>query len=145
MCSPDMMNTARVAIIKSALGAPTTTFLAASPALSNSYCNSGRTIHNANRPTGTDVRKTSRQLKNCRNTPNTAIPSSVPTLAAMMGMEYARPRSLSPKTIARMGFALELIIDAPSPTNPLQITAWVTLTEVTANKEARAISMMPTK
>ena len=86
----------------------------------------------ASNPMGKEVRKTNRQLTNCKKTPKSTRPIRPPKRAATTGTAKARPRSVLSKTMAKIALELAVISAPPIPTNPLQKSSWLKLRDVAA-------------
>ena len=117
-CAPDSMKAATAA---TSTVAPTQSTPRRPIALSVvTWClNIGTETAIATTPRGTSTANTGRQPTKCRNAPNMTSPVRVPTLAPMVGMAKARPRSPGGNVIARIALALPMIMAEPTPAAPL--------------------------
>ena len=71
------------------------------------------------------------------------MPISVPTRAAIIGIEYALPLSLGAKVAVKIGFAVAVIIAAPRPMKPLNKIKKYMSGDTAARPEATVIKTAP--
>ena len=99
----------------------------------------------ARMPIGTNVRNTKRHVRYCRNTANSASPTSVPKRAPIMGTENALPRSCAGNAAAKIALALPIISADPSPVSPRHITTSSRLPAMLMRTEPAVDSTSPVK